>query len=352
MRESGTVVPLLTIAASAPWHPGAGLLHTNSFQDSEIWRLLTTADVGNVTHGQGVPDHQVLPIGGAQHVNAFCQLFQGSTACAVCSGCFSNQGPASGPRQCWAVAVRPTKTLRWGLGIALRRVCGWGWEGSVKAGCQTEHRGRIPCGALHAESWPSSVLWQRDVNRPTCTLFALPACILWTIQHIALTLQPLTPRQNSPTVDMDEDDCFAPIFKLQSHIVRHCKHCGYCQPPSSFSSPSCHPQPLSCPSLRQSSHWHNQHLIVNTTTTERHVESRTLLQELHRGDLWGNPQRIPNGPQKFRHFVGVHVQRPGGIGHVGKESCAREVRPPLPGAAYIEETYIVLCGTSQPSSRH
>ena len=31
-------------------------------QDGEVWRVLTTSDVGNVTKGQWVPDHQVLPI--------------------------------------------------------------------------------------------------------------------------------------------------------------------------------------------------------------------------------------------------------------------------------------------------
>ena len=43
-------------------------------------------------HGpQGVPDHQVLPIGGAQHVQALCHLLGGFTARTVCSGCFSHR---------------------------------------------------------------------------------------------------------------------------------------------------------------------------------------------------------------------------------------------------------------------
>ena len=53
---SGTVVPQLTSAASIPWHPsraGAGMLHTKSFSDSEIWRVLNTIDVENVTQGHG-----------------------------------------------------------------------------------------------------------------------------------------------------------------------------------------------------------------------------------------------------------------------------------------------------------
>jgi len=46
--------------------------------------LTTTSDVGNVTQGPGDPDHQVLPISGAQHTQAFCQRFHRFTACAVC----------------------------------------------------------------------------------------------------------------------------------------------------------------------------------------------------------------------------------------------------------------------------
>ena len=34
---------------------------------SGVWRVLITTDVGNITQGQGVPDHQVLPFIGAQH---------------------------------------------------------------------------------------------------------------------------------------------------------------------------------------------------------------------------------------------------------------------------------------------
>ena len=43
------------------------------------------ADAGNVTQGQGAPDHQASTMG-ALHVRAFCQLFQGFTARAVCIG--------------------------------------------------------------------------------------------------------------------------------------------------------------------------------------------------------------------------------------------------------------------------
>ena len=42
-------------------------------EDSGIWRVLCTADVGKV-QGQGVLDLQVLHIGGVQHFQAFCHL--------------------------------------------------------------------------------------------------------------------------------------------------------------------------------------------------------------------------------------------------------------------------------------
>ena len=48
----------------------------------------------------------MLPISGAQHVQAFCKLFQGFTARAV-------------PRQCFAMAVCPTKAVLWGLGTVV-----------------------------------------------------------------------------------------------------------------------------------------------------------------------------------------------------------------------------------------
>ena len=96
LSESGTVVALLTSAASAPLHPShasAGILNTKSFP---IWRVLTTTNVEIVTPGHRVPDHRLLPISVAQHAKAFCQLFRGFSACAV--------------------LVCTTKVLRWGLG--------------------------------------------------------------------------------------------------------------------------------------------------------------------------------------------------------------------------------------------
>ena len=78
MSESGTVVPLLISSASAPWRPSdAGGDNAPHSHDGEVWSVLTTtSDGGNVTQGQGVPDHQVLPIGGVQHVQAVCHCFR------------------------------------------------------------------------------------------------------------------------------------------------------------------------------------------------------------------------------------------------------------------------------------
>ena len=94
--------------------------------------MLSTTDVGNVTQGLGFTDLLVLPIGGAQHVQAFCQLCRRFTARALCSGCLSYQDPAVEPRRCVAVGVCCTKALRWGLGgeegLSAR------WVGSVFVG--------------------------------------------------------------------------------------------------------------------------------------------------------------------------------------------------------------------------
>jgi len=66
---------VLTSAVSAPWGP-SNASAGNAFafchyHDSVLCRLLTTADVENATQGQGVLDHQVFPMGGVQHVQAF-----------------------------------------------------------------------------------------------------------------------------------------------------------------------------------------------------------------------------------------------------------------------------------------
>ena len=73
---------VLLLPLGAPRMPVLACPIRRLSQDSEVWRVLTT-DVGNVTEGQGVPDHQALPISGAQDVQAFCQLFQGFTTLVV-----------------------------------------------------------------------------------------------------------------------------------------------------------------------------------------------------------------------------------------------------------------------------
>ena len=80
-------------------------------QDCEVWRVLTTTQVGNVTQGHG------FQITKCYH--QWCAAFSGSLPVVSgihrrCrwSGCFSHQGPTVGPRQCFAVSVRPTKVLQ------------------------------------------------------------------------------------------------------------------------------------------------------------------------------------------------------------------------------------------------
>ena len=50
------------------------------FQDSQIWRVLTTTDVGNGTQGQGFRNTKSYPSNGAQHFQAFC-FFGGTSRC-------------------------------------------------------------------------------------------------------------------------------------------------------------------------------------------------------------------------------------------------------------------------------
>ena len=83
--ESGTVVPVLTGAAS--WcpsqvplgvsaTPALACFTSSPSHDHEVWRALSaTNHVGIVTQGQGTPDHQMLHSSGTQHVEAFWILF-------------------------------------------------------------------------------------------------------------------------------------------------------------------------------------------------------------------------------------------------------------------------------------
>ena len=98
----------------------------------------------------------MLPIGGAQHVQAFCHLFQGVTARAVCSGCFSHQSPAAGPRQCCAVGVHLTKALLWGLDSALRG--GGGGVGMSPGICCARLQPAAPIGRSPFAALPFSFL--------------------------------------------------------------------------------------------------------------------------------------------------------------------------------------------------
>ena len=66
----GTVIPLLTGAASAPRHLShacASMPHASLSQDGDAWKVLCTTDVGNVTQSHRVSDHQGLHTHGVQH---------------------------------------------------------------------------------------------------------------------------------------------------------------------------------------------------------------------------------------------------------------------------------------------
>ena len=54
--ESGTVIPLLTSALHLGVPPSQAPVHFtfSHSHDSEVWRVLTTADIGKVPHGQGI----------------------------------------------------------------------------------------------------------------------------------------------------------------------------------------------------------------------------------------------------------------------------------------------------------
>ena len=78
--------PALLLPLDVPPMPTPACSPQSLSQDSESWRVFNTTDVGNAKRGQGVPDHQVLPISGAQHVRARCQLFH---------SCFTDSLPMS-----------------------------------------------------------------------------------------------------------------------------------------------------------------------------------------------------------------------------------------------------------------
>ena len=88
---------LLLLPVGVPPMPAPARSTQSLSQGCGVWRVLTTTDKGNVTQGQGVPDHQVLPISHAQHTQTFCHLFRWFTARAVCQ-------------------LAPPKALQWGVG--------------------------------------------------------------------------------------------------------------------------------------------------------------------------------------------------------------------------------------------
>ena len=93
-------------AAAAPQRtppcpmPASACFTQSLSQDSEVWRVLnTTSDVANAIQGQGVPDHQVLPCSGAQHVQAFghrlCCVFGPFVPCANGNGTWARSQPST-----------------------------------------------------------------------------------------------------------------------------------------------------------------------------------------------------------------------------------------------------------------
>ena len=80
---------------------------------SEVWRVLTTTNVGNVTQGQWVPDHQMFCISDAQHFQAFCHLGgvlgggggDNLDVLEVRQGCAENF-PTIAPNICWVATKR------------------------------------------------------------------------------------------------------------------------------------------------------------------------------------------------------------------------------------------------------
>ena len=68
MEQLSLCSQVLLLPLGIPPMPAPARTTQSLTQDSEIWTALTTADVGNVIQGQGVSNHQVLPISAAQHV--------------------------------------------------------------------------------------------------------------------------------------------------------------------------------------------------------------------------------------------------------------------------------------------
>ena len=97
--ESGTIVHLLTGAASAPWCPsnaGTACFTNGLSQDSQLWRVLTTANAANVTQGRGFQNT------GTPNVTHKCTAFSGILLF----------GESKGGLALWSMG-RATRSLVW-----------------------------------------------------------------------------------------------------------------------------------------------------------------------------------------------------------------------------------------------
>ena len=61
-------------ALGIPPMPALACFTSSLSHGGELWTVVGPIDAGHVTQGQGVPDQRVLPISGAQHVQAVCHL--------------------------------------------------------------------------------------------------------------------------------------------------------------------------------------------------------------------------------------------------------------------------------------
>ena len=96
MRESETVVPLLTsaVARAPPLAPAASTFRHS--QTVKVWTMLATTEVRIVTQDQEGPHHQKLHVGGARYISGILPFeekpcgFRLSRGVCVGGGGFSN----------------------------------------------------------------------------------------------------------------------------------------------------------------------------------------------------------------------------------------------------------------------
>ena len=137
----------LVVRTHSPWStwqlfwfgPSLAFFYTNegptAADDTASALGATTVDINVLANDFGRSNLTIISVGSADIGSQHCGCLQrghsvrlrvtrNATTYAVCSGCFSRQGPAMGPRQCAAADVCPSKALRWGLGSAsVRRGC-------------------------------------------------------------------------------------------------------------------------------------------------------------------------------------------------------------------------------------